>query len=46
MSTAKGRRAKSRAKIKTDPELYEAQLLKDREQKKHQREILMVKLLE
>ena len=38
MSTAKERQAKRRAKIKADPELYQAQLLKDREQKKHQRE--------
>ena len=38
MSTAKERQAKRRAKIKADPELYQAQLLKDREQKKRQRE--------
>ena len=40
MSTAKERQAKRRAKIKADPELYEAQLQKDRERKKHQREAL------
>ena len=40
MSTAKERQAKRRAKIKADPELYEAQLLKDREQQKHQHEAL------
>ena len=33
MSTAKERQAKRRAKIKADPELYQAQLLKDRERK-------------
>ena len=38
MSTAKERQAKRRAKIKADPELYQAQLLKDRERKKRQRE--------
>jgi len=30
MSTAKERQAKRRAKIKADPELYQAQLLKDK----------------
>ena len=35
MSVAKERQAKRRAKIKADPELYQAQLLKDRERKKH-----------
>ena len=38
MSTAKERQAKRRAKVKADPELYQAQLLKDRERKKRQRE--------
>ena len=38
MSTAKERQAKRRTKIKADPELYQAQLLKDRERKKRQRE--------
>ena len=38
MSTAKERQAKRRAKIKADPELYQAQLLKDREWKKRQLE--------
>ena len=37
MSTAKERQAKRRAKIKADPELYRAHLLKDRERKKCQR---------
>jgi len=36
MSTAKERQAKRRGTIKADPELYQAQLLKDREQKKLQ----------
>ena len=40
MSTTKERQAKRRAKIKADPELYEAQLLKYIDQKKHQREAL------
>ena len=33
---AKKREAKRRAKIKADPELYQAQCLKDRDQKKRQ----------
>lgn len=33
MSIAKKRQAKRREKIKADPELYEAELLKDRERK-------------
>lgn len=38
MSTAKERQAKRRARIKADPELYQAKLLKDRERKKRERE--------
>ena len=38
MSTAKERQVKRTAKIKADPELYQAQLLKDRERKKRQHE--------
>lgn len=37
MSTAKERQAKRRAKIKANPELYKAQLEKDRQRKKLQR---------
>ena len=37
MAMAKERQAKRRTKIKADLELYQAQLLKDRERKKHQR---------
>lgn len=46
MSTAKERQAKRRAKNKADPELYETQLLKDREKKKHQRAALREKMSE
>ena len=46
MSMAKERQAKRRAKIKADPELYQAQLLKDRERKKHQREAQREKMSE
>ena len=38
MSTAGERQARRRAKIKADPELYQAKLLKDRERKKRERE--------
>ena len=38
MSTDRERQAKRRAKIKANPELYQAQFLKDRERKKRQRE--------
>ena len=37
MSTAKERQAKRRAKIRADSELHQAQLLRDRERKKCQR---------
>ena len=40
---AKERQVKSRAKIKADPELYQAQVLKDREKKKRQRAALREK---
>ena len=46
MSTAKERQAKRRAKIKADPELYKAELLKDRERKQHQRKALREKMSE
>ena len=46
MSTDRERQAKRRAKIKGNPELYQAQLLKDREQKKRQREAQREKMSE
>ena len=46
MSTDRERQAKRRAKIKANPELYQAQLLKDRERKKCQREAQREKMSE
>ena len=46
MSTAKERQVKRTAKIKADPELYQAQLLKDRERKKRQHEAQRKKMPE
>ena len=46
MSTDRERQAKRRAKIKANPELYQAQLLKDRERKKRQREAQREKMSE
>ena len=46
MSTATERQAKRRAKIKADPEQYEALLLKDRDRRKRQREALREKMSE
>ena len=46
MSTAKERQVKRRAKIKADPALYQAQLLKDRERKKHRWEAQREKMSE
>ena len=46
MSTDRERQAKRRAKIKANPELYQAQFLKDRERKKRQREAQREKMSE
>ena len=46
MSTDRERQAKRRAKIKANPELYQAQLLKDRERKKRQCEAQREKMSE